>query len=215
VSKVVPIRGKNKELRWVENSYSFMTCPISDPECMFQTDILCTSKTYGENDEEIVVGRSHFIKVATEEALEYGVPFFDLLDFDSRVYHLSSIYDIEGKTFSDEADAVLLGETTRDVFIIDRLEVPKAYRGHGLGKLIIEDAIKHLCPLGGAIALKCFPLQLEENAGGEVDNEWDSSLCLEEFSDDEVTSKKKLAAFYKSIGFSCMKDTDIMLRVNL
>lgn len=141
---------------------------------------------------------------------------FDLLDLRSETAEYIGLYEVETISFTDHVMNMFNDDLWKcNLLIVDRIEVLPEYRGYGLAKSIIEDAMRLFSPRTDIIALKAFPLQLCHKDTNNEPNEWQMMMKLHELEQDEIRAKDRLEAFYSELGFVSTGSEGIMLIENM
>jgi hypothetical protein len=96
---------------------------------------------------------------------------------------------------------------SRDLLILDRLELLPAFRRQRLGLRYIRTAIKRLGSGCRIAALKPFPLQFEK-ALDHPDLEWRARMNLDLLSSETCSAKATLKEYYK---FIPVRGSDLMI----
>ena len=185
---------------------------VCDPSD-FIVQITAEIFVYSESDEGTYVGKCNFYFVDIEESS-------DLSDYDPK-----SLLDVETATsffidlfddtngFSPEVEEILQGSPyERNMFIIDRVEIIQEYRGKGLAKVAIRDAITLFCGSANVVALKAYPLQMEARNPGREQNKHDVLMGLDKFTCTDENAVRKLGLFYESLGFKFIGDEGLMIK---
>lgn len=96
-----------------------------------------------------------------------------------------------------------------NLFIVDRVEVLPKYRGNGVSKLAINEAIRLFAGNTQLCALKAFPLQFEGAYNDEKKalDEWTKRLNLDSLGNCEVNASSKLKELYQSMGFNSLSNS--------
>jgi len=89
------------------------------------------------------------------------------------------------------------------------------YRGHGLAKTIIDDAINLFSPRTDVIALKAYPLQLECKVPEHCPKKWERLMNLKALEMNEAKAEQKLMAYYETLGFISIDQDGVMVKSNV
>jgi hypothetical protein len=118
-----------------------------------------------------------------------------------------TIFDYETNDFREP----FLSEAEVDssnLLVINRLELLPKWRKKSIGKRVIKDIIWRFSGCFGLVMLKAFPLQQEFQYPNDQKNAWEQAMQMTDFSQDEEYSNYKVFAYYLSLGFSKLEDTD-------
>lgn len=173
---------------------------------------------YDDNDKEVTVGYLKLYYCDLERAFNNDISFYDVLDAhsSSTERYYSTLFDIE----TEEVNPIifnLLGYETSEMnfLIIDRIEILPEFRGKGLSKYVLEEAVKMFSNKTFAVVLEPFPLQDEpEDAKSEETKEWDKMMDYKTFKDDKTEAKEALVNHYKNLGFIEIPESGFMLCTN-
>ena len=108
-----------------------------------------------------MAGKCKFIHVDIETSDE--TPNY-ILDAVSETSPFVALYNPIAHDFSDQLTSAIedgCEYISRNLLVIDRLEVLPEYRGCGLARVMLEDAIRLFSRRIDIVALKAFPLQFE------------------------------------------------------
>lgn len=118
-----------------------------------------------------------------------------------------TIFDYETNDFREP----LLNEEGADsnnLLVINRLELLPKWRKKNIGKKVIKDIIWRFSGCFGLVILKAFPLQQEFQYPNDQKSPWETEMKMVDFSQDEEFSNYKVFAYYLSLGFSKLENTD-------
>jgi GNAT superfamily N-acetyltransferase len=174
---------------------------------------------YGvDDDEPTIAGKVSLFLVFADAADEAGISLLDVLDLDARTEPYSALVDEEyAGNFRAPVLRILKEEEmvmSRDMIILDRLEILPKFRGRGLG-LEVMQACLHQFSRGSRIAaIKPFPLQLEGGRERHLadEDEWRSRMNLNAFAPDAPKATARLKKYYSKLGFVGVRGTDLMIR---
>ena len=136
----------------------------------------------------------------------------DVLDAHSQETfdYFGDIFGENSPEFSDAVDQLLNSEIFQtNLLILDRLELLPRYRGNLLGLKIMAHMITRFSPGAGVVAIKPYPLQLEDTDAS--DDEWRSKLLLDKFQSEEISSTEALINYYGKLGFEVLPETPYMV----
>jgi len=171
---------------------------------------------YLEFEGVIQVGRCRFYYVDADEALERShCGPWRLLDIDSATEYFRVIYNDDTCCFTSEVEEVLDESfISNNLFVIDRVEVISEYRGNGLARMAIEDAISLFARRAEVIALKAYPLQFEagRHINDDIDKEWSEKVGLNDLTTDQELAQQKIIGLYTSMGFRAVGSGGILVR---
>jgi hypothetical protein len=167
-------------------------------------------------DEFRLAGRARLFIINPDAAEEdeEAPSLFELLDLRGETAaYLPLLHPTEPNMFSP-AVRQTLGEDivpSRNMLILDRLEILPKFRGQRLGLRFIRTAIKRFGPGCRIAALKPFPLQLERTLDDDPDLEWLTRMKLDLFSRETRAATTKLKDYYRREGFIPVIGTDLMI----
>ena len=164
-------------------------------------------------EEYAVIGKVHYYHAQLDQELRY--PAWET---------------VEGVTAETAAFACLFEEMTSNwtgklqqlvpdadighlnLLILDRIQILPAYRGQGLSRALIKDALRTFAPSTQVLALKCGPLQLDDrDADRDTDPAFLKQMGWEQLPQDPETASARLEAYYKSLGFQRYNDDGVMV----
>lgn len=164
-----------------------------------------------ETERRILIGKFQAYYVDVGLAVDEGRSIFDVLDAYAQTfeYH-DDLFGENAPQFSEKIeDALGYDIDGLNLFILDRLEILPKYRGTKVGLSVLSRLIKRFSAGAGVVAMKPFPLQLEKPSSD--DDAWRNKLKLNEFSDEEDISKKKLVEYYSRLGFIQLPNSPYMV----
>ena len=168
---------------------------------------------YTEDDEKEIIGKCRHFFIDLENSEETA---YDLLDIRCEVVPYTCMYENDTASFTDDVLTLCDNEAwNSNILIIDRIEVLPNYRGHGLAKTIIDDAINLFSPRTDVIALKAFPLQQECKALKHRPKKWERMMNLKALEMNEAKAEQKLMAYYETRGFISINQDGIMVKSNV
>ncbi len=144
------------------------------------------------------------LTLMTNQEMSYQL-VFDNTQFLSELGE--TIFDYETNDFR----GLFLGETEVDssnLLVINRLELLPKWRKKSIGKRVIKDIIWRFSGCFGLVMLKAFPLQQEFQYANNQKSPWETEMKMADFSQDEKFSNYKIFAYYLSLGFSKLENTD-------
>lgn len=139
---------------------------------------------------------------------------YDIMEMLDEHADFNPLYDLLGNQghFCQEIDQALESNYSHKILLLDRVKIEKEFRQQGIGKLAINNAIKHFGGDFSVIALICSPMQFLEE---------DSNFAEIEYSDfpmDSEAAQESLENYYRSLGFKKLKGNEsghLMYRVDL
>lgn len=152
-------------------------------------------------DTNLEIGRGVVKLILESLALDDQYSMYDVFDSSHATMELGSeIYDFDEWQIKDEI-RICPGYDiiNQNILFLERLELAKDYRGHGIGKKIIRDILERFFSSAGLIALKAYPLQFESSRGS--DETWAKKVALEGLEEDEEKARYKLYHYYQNLGF--------------
>lgn len=168
---------------------------------------------YTENDEKEVIGKCRHFFIDLENSEETA---HDLLDIRNELDPYVCMYEENTTSFTDDVLTVCKNDVwNSNLLIIDRIEVLPNYRGHGLAKTIIDDAINLFSPRTDVIALKAYPLQLECKVPEHCPKKWERLMNLKALEMNEAKAEQKLMAYYETLGFISIDQDGVMVKSNV
>lgn len=191
-------------------NYKIHSMLIGDPED-WVTEINGEVMITDEDDEEILAAKCKYYFVDLDNSCESAE---NLLDLRSELVPFIALYEPGSASFKDS----FLGMMNYDIWhsnllVIDRIEVLPVFRGKGLAKLIINDAINLFSSRADLVALNAFPLQFESNGPKYRPMKWARMMELNKLEGDERMANNRLSAFYESLGFIKMVDESVMVKL--
>jgi hypothetical protein len=199
--------------------------------CMFRTEMSEWSGDGGpylsEYEGEIRVGleddidgcrlagraRLFIVNPDAAEDDDEAPSLFELLDLRGEtVAYLPLLNSTEPNLFSPAVRRILREDVvpSRNMLILDRLEILPEFRRQRLGLRYIRTAIKRLGPGCRIAALKPFLLQFERTLD-DPDLEWRARMNLDLFSRETRSAQASLKEYYSREGFIPVRGTDLMI----
>jgi hypothetical protein len=168
-------------------------------------------------DEFRLAGRAKLFIVnpdaAEDEDDEEAPSLFELLDLRGETAaYLPLLHSTEPNMFSPAVRRILREDigSSRNMLILDRLELLPAFRRQRLGLRYIRTAIKRFGSGCRIAALKPFPLQFERTLD-DPDLEWRARMNLDLLSRETRSAKTTLKEYYSREGFIPVRGTDLMI----
>jgi hypothetical protein len=148
-------------------------------------------------EEAAINGDGPYFVLDLEQATE---PFYSVL-FDARTNDFKeSIYDLAGEVVY-----------SRNLLILDRLEILPAYRGRRLGLACLYRCMQQHRHGAGLVALKCFPLQFEHRVPDSSEVKWHEKMEMEGMGKVVKSCRSKLTNYYSLLGFEKVGRTEFMI----
>ncbi len=172
----------------------------------------------GEHEGELIdsesgvhAGRSRVFIVDLEGAEEVGLGALDVLDLDGATEPYLSLIGHEAGNFSPAVMRLLNEEFaySRNMLIIDRVELLPFYRGRGLGLQCMRTFLRHMSMGCRIAAIKPYPLQFE--AGAARSENWSDGLQLSSLTKSKRSALQRLKSHYSQLGFQHVRGTDLMI----
>lgn len=149
--------------------------------------------------EDKVIGNLSAYHYHSQIALKDGLDdyeAFDTFDTDNLYKYSEIIWNHRTKDFSDEfIETVGYGYFPGDLFILDSINIFPQYRGYELGNTATWLFYYNFCNPNDILILLAFPLQF-----GNTDEEQEKCKP-NEFKGTQKECTKKLANYYKKLGF--------------
>ncbi|MGM9512403.1 GNAT family N-acetyltransferase [Larkinella sp. GY13] len=160
----------------------------------------------GDRVESVEIGRASVSLFLVELGHNNDQSTFDIFDHSVEYINLfEELYD-EDEEF---IEAIKNGREIDqfNVLYIRNLALLPQWRGRGIGKKILKDIIWRFTGCFGLGVLKSFQLQFEWGILEQTDL-WTQQLLLANLSKNQRSSQKKLNAFYQSVGFRELPNSD-------
>jgi hypothetical protein len=166
-------------------------------------------------DEFHLAGRAKLFIVNPDAAEddEEAPSLFELLDLRGETAaYLPLLHSTKPNMFSPAVRRILREDTgpSRNMLILDRLELLPEFRRQRLGLRYIRTAIKRFGSGCRIAALKPFPLQFEK-ALDDPDLEWRARMNLDLLSRETRSAQTTLKEYYSREGFIPVRGTDLMI----
>ena len=166
-------------------------------------------------DEFRLAGRARLFIVNPDAAEddEEAPSLFELLDLRGETAaYLPLLHSTEPNMFSPAVRRILGEEVvpSRNILILDRLEILPEFRCQRLGLRYIRTAIKRFGPGCRIAALKPFPLQFERTLD-DPDLEWRARMNLDLLPKETRSAQATLKEYYSREGFIPVRGTDLMI----
>ena len=165
-----------------------------------------------ESGKQTRIGKFRAYYIDVERSMNERMSLSDVLDAHSQETfdYFDDIFGENSPEFSDAVDQLLNSEIFQtNLLILDRLELLPSYRGYLLGLKIMAHMITRFSPGAGVVAIKPYPLQLEDTDAS--DDEWRSKLLLDEFQSEEISTTEALINYYGKLGFEVLPETPYMV----
>ena len=165
-----------------------------------------------ESGKQTRIGKFRAYYIDVERSMNERISLSDVLDAHSQETfdYFDDIFGENSPEFSDAVDQLLNSEIFQtNLLILDRLELLPRYRGDLLGLKIMAHMITRFSPGAGVVAIKPYPLQLED--ADASDDEWRSKLLLDKFQSEEKLSTEALIDYYGKLGFEVLPETPYMV----
>jgi hypothetical protein len=144
---------------------------------------------------------------------EEAPTLFELLDLRGETApYLPLLHSTEPNMFSPAVRRILREDIgpSRNMLILDRLEILPEFRRQRLGLRYIRTAIKRFGSGCRIAALKPFPLRFERTLD-DPDLEWRPRMNLDLLSRETRSAKTTLKEYYSREGFIPVRGTDLMI----
>jgi hypothetical protein len=138
---------------------------------------------------------------------------FELLDLRGETAaYLPLLHSTEPNMFSPAVCRILREDivSSRNMLILDRLEILPEFRRQRLGFRYIRTALKRFGSGCRIAALKPFPLQFERTLD-DPDLDWRARMNLDSLSRETRSATTKLEEYYRGEGFIPVRGTDLMI----
>ena len=161
-----------------------------------------------EDSDCLVVGTVSAFLVRLSNALDDGVPWFDILDsYNDEIARCSALIEPDGSCYTEWAQAEL-EPFASDLLILDRIRVEPQYRGRGYGLQAAQLLIQAFGPPGGVVA--CIPAPYELREKYRISHlEEAASTSHEELMREWDPAQKKLREFWSLLGFERVPQSDV------
>jgi GNAT superfamily N-acetyltransferase len=166
-------------------------------------------------DEFRLAGRAKLFIVNPDAAEEdeEAPSLFELLDLRGETAaFLPLLHSTEPNMFSPAVRRILREDIgpSRNMLILDRLEILPEFRRQRLGLRYIQTAIKRFGSGCRIAALRTFPLQFERTLD-DPDLEWRTRMKLDLLSREARSAQATLKEYYRREGFVPVGSTDLMI----
>jgi hypothetical protein len=150
--------------------------------------------------KKIPLGRLHLIRVHVSNACNDHVWLYDVFDERQETWDVSEVlFDGSFDEFGSSVGKMFPDSSPwNDILIINRVGISQKTRAHNLGANAIHQAVRDFGGGCSIVILKAFPLQFENDASTKP--YW-GELNLAAFSQNQKEATKRLAAYYKRMGF--------------
>jgi hypothetical protein len=171
-----------------------------------------------DDDEPHLAGKARLFILnadAVENDEENAPSLFEILDLRSETAaYLPLLHSAEAGNFSPAVCNIIREDMvhSRNMLILDRLEILPEFRRQQLGLRYMRIAIQRF-GLGCRIAaIKPFPLQFEpQPTRGDSDLEWYTRMNMKTLPRGTRAPTKKLKKYYSREGFVPVRGTDLMI----
>jgi len=171
--------------------------------------ILCLD----DSDEERVAGKLRIFFADLDGAADAGHDPLYILDMQAGTAPFyATLFDPETNDFKKGVYRLAGGDIfSRDLLILDRLEILPAYRGNRLGLACLYRCIQQYWHGCGLVALKCFPLQFEVHTDRPNTDGWRQKMEMEGLGTELRSCQLKLEKYYGLLGFKKVGRTEFMI----
>jgi hypothetical protein len=162
-----------------------------------------------------LAGRAKLFIVNPDAAEDHeeAPSLFELLDLRGETAaYLPLVHSTEPNRFSPAVRRILREDIvpSRNMLILDRLEILPEFRRQQLGLRYVRTAIKRFGSGCRIAALKPFPLQFERTLD-DPDLVWRARMNLDLFSREARSAQASLKKYYSREGFIPLRGTDLMI----
>lgn len=196
---------------WLSVYFSFTSSipPSTDDPYRWVTRINGEVVTWGEDDDEILVGKFCYYYVDLDSAYDAGFDPHYVLDTEHETSLFIPLYSSKQLGFSRKLlrtlDLIDYEPLSLNLLIGSRMEILPRFRGRGISRKVKAEIFRLFSGKAYVTALVSFPLQLEARLEHE-DLTWDKQMKLRSFEKDPKKAQAKLDAFYFSQGYVRFKD---------
>ena len=129
-----------------------------------------------------------------------------------------ALFDEETNSFNEAVEDLVGDVDDPNVLIVDRAEIRKEYQGRGLAARALNALTLMLGSGCGLVAIQPFPMQFgaygrayHESQASQV-AEWRDRHGIEQFVNDKVAAKRKLASYWSENGFRRVGKTTVFVK---
>jgi hypothetical protein len=146
------------------------------------------------------VGRFRASVVRLDDALEAGIPSFELFDGHSQEFAEIWAALFDPKT-EDLKDAIRneFDVFSSSILVLERIEVLPAHRGRSVGLAVASKLIDMLGGMGGLVVCVPSPLQFVEKPASK--DSFRSQMRFEDFPTDRSSVFRRLRHYWSTLGF--------------
>jgi GNAT superfamily N-acetyltransferase len=155
-----------------------------------------------------LIGKAEVSLVLLNLMMNQKIPYYQVFDNSQVLSELGeTIMDFDENAFREPlSDEIMSG--SRNLLVINRLELLPEWRKKNIGKKIIKDIIWRFSGCCDLIILKAFPLQQEYQYAHSQKTEWEQKMQLHDLPQDEELSNYKVFSYYQRMGFTKLENTD-------
>ena len=166
-----------------------------------------------DREKSTLVGTMRAFFVDIEEAAINGDDPYSVLDQEEATAPFYPVlFNARTNDFKASICRLAGGDTwSRNLLILDRLEILPAYRGKHLGLACLYRCMQQHRHGAGLVALKCFPLQFEHKVPNGSEVKWHQKMKMEVLGKELRTCRSKLASYYSLLGFKRIGKTEFMI----
>jgi hypothetical protein len=158
------------------------------------------------DEAEAEVGEIHAKLIQVGRALNDGYLIDDVFDAHQETLDLYvALYDQESQELKEDV-AERFETIGVDLLYLSKIEVAREHRGFGLGLAVVSRCVDVWEPSEGLVVCKPFPLQFDSAHGD--DSTWMNKVGAHSFPKDKRTATRKLAAYWRSLGFAFVEGTE-------
>lgn len=200
---------------YVEFKYSFLSAACAHYELPYildiDVDIIGNFMSDFQVTDSKLIGKHKLKMLLVKQAIDAGEDTLIAFDSDEYANRIAGyIIDSDfGGVKSEIFDQLGAFQDNSDVCILERLSILPEYRGLGIGKLALKDAVHNFSGACGLFVLQSFPLQLEFESIHESD--FEKQMRYDLLEKDPKKANMSLKKYYKSCGFKSIKGYDDLL----
>ncbi|MBB4865310.1 GNAT superfamily N-acetyltransferase [Pseudomonas nitritireducens] len=181
--------------------------PISGSPCSAITDIE-GELVIDEGGQEVIAGRFKMLYV---DFLESGFEMPEIINEAHELQQFGLIFDEGREMYSDQVAALLgpLIQERPNLIILESLELIEKYRGLGIGKKIVDRALKLYGNQAEVAVLNAFPMQMNHPIRSD---EWMRSMNYRDLDGDMPKATANLIGLFEGMGFQQLPDRAVMVK---
>jgi len=195
-------------------NYSFRSGFGSMETYRYVREIIVDIINTDDSNNALKVGFAKFKMLYLDEAESDGYNLMEVLDtYEYTFRHAEDFFDFDLMDFKHSIYNHYNNEIlSKNICMLERLEILPKYRGCHLGAKLIKDAIFHFGAGKVLFIVQAYPLQFE--AKDDHPDNWTELMEIQRLEKNKKKAFKDLSDYYQSCGFEKIKGIKDLLFYN-